>query len=135
MERNTRYTPKQALAASRPGFTRGITGAQWGVLAMLLVAVGLEFVFSPYWHPFINTNLAGTGPDGKQKLYISNEGFIVIGFLLFAIIMILTLTSIKPGAGYAIAGLLLLGVVLARAQPIIDWMDTTTTTLKKESGS
>lgn len=110
-------------------------GAQWGVLAMLLGAMGLEFIFSPYWHPFIQDNLGGTGADGKQKLKISSEGFIVVAFLIFATILILTLTGILPGAGYAVAGLLLLAVVLARAQPIIDWIDVTTSTLKTASGA
>ena len=68
-------------------------GAQWGVLALLLGAMGLEFIFSPYWHPFIQDNLGGTGADGKQKLKISSEGFIVVAFLVFATILILTLTD------------------------------------------
>jgi hypothetical protein len=112
-----------------------LNGSQFGVLFLLLAAMGLEFVFSPYWHPFIQDNLGGTGADGKQKLKISSEGFIVIAFLLFATILILTLTGIFPTAGYAVAGLLLLAVVLARAQPIIDWIDVTTATLKTASGA
>lgn len=107
--------------------------AQWTVLGILLIAVTLEFVFSPYWHPWINDHLktSDVGKDGKpkQQIYIDNNGFIVVGFLIFGILMILMLTGVAPKGGYAVAGLLLLSVGLARVTPITRWIDETTAVL------
>lgn len=120
-----------------PNFQRPkvlVTRAQWTVLGMLLIALALEFTFSPYWHPWIRENLV-QGAGKAQQILIQPEGFIVIAFLLFATAMILLLTGLNDRAGYAIAGLLLLWAVLVRAQPLIDWLDLTTQTLKKASGA
>lgn len=127
----------QGKMVSAPNFSPPrvlVTRPQWAVLGMLLLAIALEFIFSPYWHNFINSNGLQNADTGK-KVYVTNEGFMVVAFLLFAVVMILLLTGVMPRAGYAIAGLLLLSVVLARATPIIDWLDATTATLKKASGS
>lgn len=107
---------------------------QWTVVGLLLGAIALELAFSPYWHAFYKEAL--TKNDGnRQMIYVTNEGFMVVAFLLFGLALITMLAGISPKAGYAIAGLLLLSVVLARAQPIIDWMDATTGYLKEASGS
>lgn len=105
-----------------------LNNAQWTVLGILLLTVALEFIFSPYWHPWINDHL-GTDTDKGHKIYIDNTGFIVVGFLLFGILAILMLTGVAPKGGYAIAGLLLLSVGLARVTPITRWIDQTTATL------
>lgn len=112
-----------------------VTGGQWGVLGLLLATIALEFVFSPYWRDFYENNLI-TGSGGKdKKLKVTQEGFMVMAFLVFGSVVILLLTGINQRAGLAIAGLLFLSVFLARAQPIIDWMDATSDALKKASGS
>ena len=113
---------------------RRLAPGQWGVLTMLLVAMGLEFVFSPYWHPWIQQNLVNKAGTGHQ-VYISNEGFLVVAFLLFTIFVLVLIEGAMPRAGLTVAALILLMVILARAQPIIDWMDATTTALKGASGA
>lgn len=111
-----------------------VTQGQWAVLGMLLAALLLEFTFSPYWHKFYRTAIVTGG--GKQKaLEINNEGLYVLVFLLFGTFVILLLTGVSGKAGMAIAGLLLLSVVLARANPLIDWMNATTQALKEASGT
>lgn len=120
-----------------PNFKRPrilVTQGQWAVLGLLLFAMLLEFVFSPYWHQFYQGNIVTGG--GKQKaVSITTEGLMVLVFLFFGAALILLLTGVAQRAGMAIAGLIVLAVVLARAQPIIDWMDATTNALKKASGS
>lgn len=111
-----------------------LNNAQWGVLGILLLTIALEFVFSPYWHPWINDHLK-TGTDKGQKIYVDNQGFIVVGFLIFGVIVILMLTGVMPKAGYAVAGLLLLSVALARISGITGWMDQTTAVLRGASGA
>ena len=113
---------------------RRLDGSQWLVLGMLLATIGLEFAFSPYWNTFVQNTMT-LGEGAERKIKVTNEGLMVLAFLLFAIILLLLLTGVNARAGYAVAGLLLLSVVLARAQPIIDWLDATTAVLKKASGS
>jgi hypothetical protein len=108
--------------------------AQWTVLGILLLTLLLEFVFSPYWHPWINDHL-GTDTDKGHKIYVDNQGFLVVGFILFGTLVILMLTGVMPKAGYAIAGLLLLSVALARVSGITRWLDQTTATLRGASGA
>jgi len=107
--------------------------AQWTVLGILVLTDALEFVFSSYWHPWINDHLCTSHVDAngkaKKPVYIDNQGFIVVGFLLFGILAILMLTGVAPKGGYAIAGLLLLSVGLARITPITRWIDVTTAEL------
>lgn len=108
--------------------------AQWTVLGILLLTIALEFVFSPYWHPWINDHL-GTDTDKGHKVYVDNQGFIVLGFLIFGVLVILMLTGVAPKAGLAVAGLLLLSVGLARVEPLTRWADQTTAVLRGASGA
>lgn len=111
-----------------------LSRGQWAVLGLLLGAMALEFVFSPYWQKFYQSELTtGNGIDKKVK--ITTEGLMVLAFLVFGTVMILLLSSVNYRAGLSIAGLLFLAVVLARGGPIIDWLDATTEALKKASGS
>lgn len=120
-----------------PNFKRPrilVTQGQWAVLGMLLATLALEFIFSPYWHEFYRGNIV-TGGGKDKAVSITSSGLYVMVFLLFGTFVILLLTGINQRAGMAIAGLLLLSVVLARAAPIIDWMDETTEALRKASGT
>lgn len=125
----------------RPPFRPQIklNGSQWGVLGILLFAMALEFIFSPYWHPWINDHLRTPTLDAQNKskdvILIDNEGFIVLAFLLFSVVVILMLTGVLPKAGYAVAALLLLSVGLARVTPITRWIDATTAALAGKAGA
>lgn len=111
-----------------------VTQGQWAVLGMLLFAVALELVFSPYWRQFYSSNIVNGG--GSQKaVKITTEGLMVLAFLLFGTFVILLLTGINQRAGMAIAGLLLLAVVLARADPITQWLDSATAAFRSASGA
>ena len=113
--------------------------AQWTVLGILIATMLLEFIFSPYWHPWINDHLktSDVGKDGKPKqaIYIDNQGFIVLGFVVFGTLVILMLTGVMPKAGYVVAGLLLLSVFMARASGVTKWLETTTAVLAGASGA
>lgn len=111
-----------------------LSRGQWTIVAMLLAAMALEFIFSPYWHKFYGSNIV-TGSGKNKSVSITTEGLMVLAFLLFTLFVLAAFSTVSYKGAFAISGLLLLAVVLARAQPIIDWMDATTAALKKASGS
>ena len=130
-----KYTPKELVDVGKGLTTGGMTGAQWAVLGMLLFVMVIEVAFGPYSRNLIDEFRSGAGK--QQKLYVTQKGFALIVLFFFGLAFFLIVTAAAPKAGMALAGLLLLSVLLARYNPVVDWINALSSfiaELPKEAG-
>jgi len=116
-----KYTPKELVTAGKEVTTGGMSGAQWTVLGMLLFVLVIEIAFGPYSRSLIDEFKQGGGKD--QQILVTKKGFSLLLLLFFGLAFFMILTAAAPKAGLIFAGLLLLSVMLARYNPVIDWID------------
>ncbi len=130
-----KYTPRQLTDVGRGLVTGGMTGAQWTVLGMLLFVMVIEIVFGPYSRNLIDEFRSGDGKD--QKIFVTKKGLALIILFFFGLAFFLIVTAAAPKAGMMLAGLLLLTVMLARYNPVVNWIDQISSfiaELPKEAG-
>lgn len=118
-----------------------MSDAQWRVLSILLLAAGIEAVFSPlagnFFKSVVNGKTLTTGaldPNNPLNQQLSAGATAAIAFTLSAVLLLWLADSI-PNLATAIASIILLLVVLRYAGDIGSFLGTATTYTPTQGGA